>query len=161
MYLGYIGYKTANVPIVRGVDPPKELFEIDRARSSGSPSTPRTSRRSAASARAGCAARSGATRISRRIYQELEEAEAVHRRLGCPVIEVSGLAIEETARRIIHLVEQRQLAAGDMREKRPCPWYWWPFWMLLPRPGPVRLLRLFTPVWMGIRFVSWLADRRN
>ena len=29
MYLGYLGYKTANVPIVRGIDPPKELFEID------------------------------------------------------------------------------------------------------------------------------------
>src|SRR6202008_1931693 len=30
MYLGYLGYKTANVPIVRGVAPPKELFEIDK-----------------------------------------------------------------------------------------------------------------------------------
>jgi regulator of PEP synthase PpsR (kinase-PPPase family) len=49
------------------------------------------------------------------VYEELEEAEAVHRRLGCPVIEVSNLAIEETARRIIRLVEQRKLetkAAG-------------------------------------------------
>jgi [pyruvate, water dikinase]-phosphate phosphotransferase / [pyruvate, water dikinase] kinase len=45
------------------------------------------------------------------IYDELEQAEAVHRRLGCPVIEVSKLAIEETARRIIGLVEQRRLAA--------------------------------------------------
>jgi hypothetical protein len=45
------------------------------------------------------------------IYEELEYAESVHRRLGCPVIEVSNLAIEETARRIIQLVEQRRLAA--------------------------------------------------
>ena len=34
MYLGYLGYKTANVPIVKGIEPPPELFEIDRRRSS-------------------------------------------------------------------------------------------------------------------------------
>jgi regulator of PEP synthase PpsR (kinase-PPPase family) len=44
------------------------------------------------------------------IYAELEYAESIHRRLGCPVIEVSNLAIEETARRIIRLVEERKLA---------------------------------------------------
>src|SRR5262249_8040554 len=32
MYLGYLGYKVANVPIVREVEPPKELFEIERAK---------------------------------------------------------------------------------------------------------------------------------
>ena len=32
MYLGYLGYKTANTPLVPGVEPPKELFRIDRAK---------------------------------------------------------------------------------------------------------------------------------
>src|SRR5439155_1949020 len=32
IYLGYLGYKTANIPIVRGIDPPKQLFEVDRAK---------------------------------------------------------------------------------------------------------------------------------
>src|SRR5947207_5876513 len=32
MYLGYMGYKTANVPIVRGIEPPKALFEVDPAK---------------------------------------------------------------------------------------------------------------------------------
>src|SRR5919197_3451299 len=79
IYLGYLGYKTANVPIVRGIDPPKELFEIApgkivgltidaqrlaeirqvRARNMGSPK-----RQYAALAE---------------IYEELEHAEAVHR----------------------------------------------------------------------------------
>ena len=45
------------------------------------------------------------------IYAELEEAEAVHRRLGCPVIDVSELSVEETAMRIIRLVEKRKQAA--------------------------------------------------
>src|ERR687888_2155423 len=29
MYLGYLGYKTANVPVVKGIEPPQALFEID------------------------------------------------------------------------------------------------------------------------------------
>ena len=45
------------------------------------------------------------------IYEELDQAAAIHRRLGCPVIEVSNLAIEETAHRIIRIVEQRKLEA--------------------------------------------------
>src|SRR5437867_421867 len=32
IYLGYLGHKAANVPIVKGVDPPPELFEIDGAK---------------------------------------------------------------------------------------------------------------------------------
>ena len=42
------------------------------------------------------------------IYEELEHAEAVQRRLGCPVIDTTELSIEETAARVIRLVEQRQ-----------------------------------------------------
>ena len=30
IYLGYLGYRAANVPLVKGIDPPKELFEVDR-----------------------------------------------------------------------------------------------------------------------------------
>ena len=29
IYLGYLGYKTANVPIVPGIEPPAELLELD------------------------------------------------------------------------------------------------------------------------------------
>jgi [pyruvate, water dikinase]-phosphate phosphotransferase / [pyruvate, water dikinase] kinase len=109
IYLGYMGYKTANVPIVRGVAPPKELFAIDPGKIVGL-----TIDAEALAEIRGERARTmrGAKRRYtdlEAIYAELEEAEAVHRRLGCPVIEVSNLAIEETARRIIHLVEQRKL----------------------------------------------------
>jgi regulator of PEP synthase PpsR (kinase-PPPase family) len=112
MYLGYLGYKTANVPIVRGIEPPKELFAIQPGKIVGltmdaeALAEIRTVR--ARSMRGG----RGRYADLEAIYEELEQAEIVHRRLGCPVIEVSNLAIEETARRIIHLVEQRRLAAG-------------------------------------------------
>ncbi len=29
IYLGYLGYRAANVPIVKGIEPPKELFDVD------------------------------------------------------------------------------------------------------------------------------------
>jgi [pyruvate, water dikinase]-phosphate phosphotransferase / [pyruvate, water dikinase] kinase len=110
MYLGYLGYKTANVPIVRGIDPPKELFEIDPGKIVG---LTMEAEALAEIRRVRARGLGGGGRYAslEEIYEELEYAEAVHRRLGCPVIEVSNLAIEETARRIIGLVEQRRLAA--------------------------------------------------
>ena len=45
------------------------------------------------------------------IYAELDDAAAIHRRLGCPVIDVSELSVEETSMRIIRLVERRKMAA--------------------------------------------------
>src|ERR1700757_1717195 len=29
IYLGYLGYKAANVPVVKAIDPPRELFDIE------------------------------------------------------------------------------------------------------------------------------------
>jgi regulator of PEP synthase PpsR (kinase-PPPase family) len=111
IYLGYLGYKTANVPIVPGVEPPKELWEIDRAKIVGLTIDAQALQEIRAE-------RARNLRASKRkysellqIYEELERAEAIHRRLGCPVIEVSNLAIEETAHQIIRLVEQRRLEA--------------------------------------------------
>jgi regulator of PEP synthase PpsR (kinase-PPPase family) len=108
MYLGYLGYKVANVPIVRGIDPPKELFEIDRAKIVGlTIDAERLSQIRQVRARL--------MRLSRRsyselveIYEELEQAAAVHRQLGCPVVDVSELSIEETAQRVLRLVERRK-----------------------------------------------------
>jgi len=42
------------------------------------------------------------------IYDELEEAAKLHRRLGCPVIDISDLSIEETAHRVLRVVEERR-----------------------------------------------------
>jgi regulator of PEP synthase PpsR (kinase-PPPase family) len=108
IYLGYLGYKTANVPVVKGIEPPEKLFEIEQSKIIGL--TIRAER--LAEVRADRAKRLGGN--NRRyaelveIYDELEEAEALHRRLGCPVIEISELSIEETAARVIAMVERRR-----------------------------------------------------
>ncbi len=112
IYLGYLGHKAANVPVVKGIEPPAELFKIDQSKIVGLT----IDAERLAEIRADRAKRLGGN--NRRyqeiveIYDELEEAEALHRRLGCPVIEISELSIEETAARIIAMVERRQTPAA-------------------------------------------------
>jgi [pyruvate, water dikinase]-phosphate phosphotransferase / [pyruvate, water dikinase] kinase len=96
---------------VRGIEPPAELFEVEPAKIVGL----------TIDAEALHEIRTERARHMRgpkryaellEIYEELDQAEAIHRRLGCPVIEVSNTAIEETAHRIIRLVERRRLDAA-------------------------------------------------
>ena len=112
MYLGYMGYKTANVPVVRGIEPPGELFELDAAKIVG------------LTIDAGRLAEIRQERVRHmrasprayaelvEIYDELEHSGAIHRRLGCPVLDITELSIEETASRVIKLVEERKRVRG-------------------------------------------------
>ncbi len=108
MYLGYLGYKTANVPVVKGIDPPKALFEIDRTKIVGlTIGAERLAEiRQDRARRLGGGNGKYAALVE--IYEELDYAGEIHRKLGCPVIEMTDLSIEETAARIIQLVERRQ-----------------------------------------------------
>jgi hypothetical protein len=108
IYLGYLGHKAANVPVVRGIDLPKELFETDPAKIVGlTIDAERLLDIRMARVRSMGAPRKRYAELEV-IYSELEEAAALHRRLGCPVIDVSELSVEETAMRIIRLVEKRK-----------------------------------------------------
>jgi hypothetical protein len=108
IYLGYLGHKAANVPVVRGIDLPQELFEIDPAKIVGlTIDAERLLDIRTARVRSMGAPRKRYAELEV-IYSELEEAAALHRRLGCPVIDVSELSVEETAMRIIRLVEKRK-----------------------------------------------------
>jgi len=113
MYLGYLGYKVANVPIVREIDPPKELFEIDRTKIVGlTIDAERLSEIRQVRARLMRLSKSAYSELVE-IYEELEQAAAVHRQLGCPVVDVSELSIEETAQRVLRIVERRKSAAAS------------------------------------------------
>ena len=108
MYLGYLGYKTANVPIVKGIEPPGGAV-LQRSRQGRRADDRRgPARRHPPGAGATDARRPPArTRGIVEIYEELDEAASIHRRLGCPVIDVTELSVEETAQRVIRLVETR------------------------------------------------------
>ena len=107
IYLGYLGHKAANVPIVKGVEPPSALFEIDRAKIVGLTIEPER----LADIREERVRSMGAPRRRyadlEAVFEELEAATRVHRRLRCPVIDVSELSVEETAMRIVRLVSER------------------------------------------------------
>ena len=108
IYLGYLGQKAANVPVVRGIDPPEELFELDPAKIVGlTIAAERLGDIRTARVRSMGAPRRRYAELEE-IYAELDEATALHRRLRCPVIDVSELSVEETAMRIIRLVERRR-----------------------------------------------------
>jgi regulator of PEP synthase PpsR (kinase-PPPase family) len=115
IYLGYLGHKVANVPIVKGIGPPKGLFEINPVKIVGLTIHPD---RLAEFRRARVRNLGGNNRryaeLSE-VYDELEEAAAVHRRLGCPVIDISELSIEETAQRILRTVESRKAEAAPTK----------------------------------------------
>ena len=108
IYLGYLGHKVANVPIVKGITPPKELHEIDARKIAGlTIDAERLAEIRSVRARSlGGATRQYAELLE--IYEELEQAEELHRRLACPVIDVTGLSIEETAHRVIRLLDRRR-----------------------------------------------------
>ena len=111
MYLGYLGHKAANVPVVRGIDPPDVLFEIDPAKIVGlTIAAERLGDIRTVRARNMGGSRKRYTELEE-IYSELEVASLLHRRLGCPVIDVTDLSVEETAARIIRLVERRRRKA--------------------------------------------------
>ncbi len=108
IYLGYLGHKTANVPIVKGIQPPPELFEIEHAKIVGlTIDAQRLAEIRSARARTMGSSKGRYAELTE-IYEELEQATKIHRRLGCPVLEVSEASIEETAHRIIRLVAERR-----------------------------------------------------
>jgi [pyruvate, water dikinase]-phosphate phosphotransferase / [pyruvate, water dikinase] kinase len=112
IYLGYLGHKVANVPVVKGIAPPKALFEINPVKIVGL--TINADRladiRRARVRNLGANNRRYAELAE--VYDELEEATAIQRRLGCPVIDISELSIEETAQRILRTVESRRAEAA-------------------------------------------------
>lgn len=101
IYLAQNGYHVANIPLDADTEPPRELFEVEKTRIFGLMSTPDVlegirSRRLGA-----------ATQVASKyadleyIYDDLEKARSLMKRLGCYVIRTDGKAVEETAQEIL------------------------------------------------------------
>jgi [pyruvate, water dikinase]-phosphate phosphotransferase / [pyruvate, water dikinase] kinase len=114
IYLGYLGHKAANVPVVKGIQPPKELFEVDPRKIVGLTIDPNrlVEIRRARVRTMGVGARNRQYAELMEIYEELDEATKLHRKLGCPVIDISERSIEETAQRVLRVVEDRRTEAA-------------------------------------------------
>ncbi|KLN35815.1 phosphotransferase [Cellulosimicrobium funkei] len=128
MYLGYLGYPTANIPLVPGVAPPRELFEAERWKVVGLTIDPERlleirQRRVHAMGAAGHGG-AGGTALGgyadlARIHDELDEVARLQRRLGCPVLDTTTLALEEAAGRVVELVTARRRALAPDDAPQP------------------------------------------
>lgn len=110
MYLANKRLKVANVPLVPEVEPPQELFELPPERCIGLTINPeqlnsiRTERLKAL----GLTAQANYANLDR-ITEELAYSQKIMQRLGCPVIDVSNKAVEETANIILEIIRKNQL----------------------------------------------------
>lgn len=107
LYLAQRGYKVANVPLVPEIPLPPELFALPRGKVVGLTIHPEPL----------CAIRqervktmglNGPARYAdrERVEQELAYAREVYRQLGCPVIDVTFKAVEETANRVLAVTRE-------------------------------------------------------
>jgi [pyruvate, water dikinase]-phosphate phosphotransferase / [pyruvate, water dikinase] kinase len=107
MYLANLGYKVANVPLVSGVKPPNELFEIPRHKVYGTTIELevlleiRRNRVLTLGSHEG-----GEYTNPIQVQAELDYAESIMQRGRFVVIDVTGRAIEETANEILRMLER-------------------------------------------------------
>ena len=114
IYLGYLGYKAVNVPLVPGIAPPEELFGLDRWRIVGLTIDAErllSIRNRRVKGLGGFGTKDGYADLAS-IYDELDEVGRIQRRLGAPIVDTTGLALEEAAARVIEIVDERAKRAG-------------------------------------------------
>jgi len=107
LYLANRKWKVANIPLVPEVKLPEELFQVPKWRLVGLTvnAVQLHKIRLERLKTMGLPPEAGYADISR-IEEELRYAEGVFRMLGCPVVDVTSRAVEETANKVIELVQK-------------------------------------------------------
>ncbi|MHC4992431.1 MAG: pyruvate, water dikinase regulatory protein [Planctomycetota bacterium] len=106
MYLAQRGYRTGNVPIVPGIEPPRALLDMDPAKVFAltvDPSLLLTIRQ--ARVRALGAPPYTTYADPETMLEEVRRARRIYRERNWRVVDISGRAAEENAARILRLVE--------------------------------------------------------
>ncbi len=105
IYLAYKGYKAANIPLVPEVTPPQELFENPKDKVVGLTIDPLLLNEIRLKRLRCLGLDAHATYASiNRINEELEYAEEMMARIGCPVVDVTNRSIEESANEVQKLI---------------------------------------------------------
>lgn len=110
MYLANKNIKVANVPLVPEIPIPKEVFEINPKKIMGLTNTPEKLNMIRQERLKALGLSSNASYANlERILQELDYSEKIMKKVGCPVIDVSSKAIEETAGIILDIMKENGL----------------------------------------------------
>ena len=108
-YLAHKSYKVMNIPIVPEVTPPDGLFIVDPSKcialKISEEKLNRIRKERLKQLGLGDKARYA---TEARIQEELDYFEKLVDKIGCPVIDVSDKAIEETANDIIHFIKKNK-----------------------------------------------------
>lgn len=113
MYLAHRRLKVANLPLVPEVSLPKELFLVSPMKVVGLRVSPEKLHHIREERVKTIGLRSDANYSNmERILMELEYAEQVFKKVGCPVVDVTNKAVEETAVRVLEIIH-RGVKFGD------------------------------------------------
>jgi regulator of PEP synthase PpsR (kinase-PPPase family) len=107
MYLAHKRLKVANLPLVPEVEAPEELFWLHPCKVVGLTINPRQLNEIRQERLKALGLHAQANYASmERILDELEYAEKVMRKVGCPIFDVSNKAVEEVANKILQLIRE-------------------------------------------------------
>jgi len=114
MYLAHKNVKVANIPLVPEVPVPAEVYEISNRKIIGLTNNPIKLNEIRQERLKALGLDSGAAYASlERILMELEYAEGIMKRIGCPIIDVSSKAVEETANIILEILKANTKKMGE------------------------------------------------
>ena len=106
MYLANKNIKVANIPLVPEVIPPKELFSISPRKIIGLTNSPEKLNEIRKERLKALGLTNNANYASmERILEEIDYAENIMKKIGCPIIDVSNKAIEETAEIVLNYMK--------------------------------------------------------
>jgi len=108
MYLAHKRIKVANVPLVPEVSPPDELFQAEKGKVIGLSIRPEQLNHIRLERLKTLGLKGQASYANYdRILEELEFADKIMKKLGCPVIDVTNKAVEETSSKILEIYYRR------------------------------------------------------
>jgi regulator of PEP synthase PpsR (kinase-PPPase family) len=107
MYLAHKGIKAANVPLVPDIMPPQELFKVNPKKVVGltiKPSLLFEIRRERLKTM-GLVQTADYANLER-IFSELDYATSIMKKVGCPILDVTNKATEETAAKLMEIYRE-------------------------------------------------------
>lgn len=113
IYLSQLGYKVANIPLDPASEPPQEVYRVERTRLFGLMTKPELLigiRKRRIGSAVHVAPRYADPEY---VYEDLEKARALMRRLGCIVIHTENRAVEETAQEILRYYERSHPSSSE------------------------------------------------